>query len=247
MGLLHGKIWQLLYISGPLPISARSTGETALGGKPGSMFNISPLSGKRFGKLVVGNRVANVGTHAVWQCLCDCGVWCEVKGSRLKTGRTVSCGCYRLEQLRKAITKHGKAGTVEHQTWKRLRGRCLNPQSPDYHHYGGRGIKVCERWLESFENFYADMGDRPTSEHSIDRIDVNGDYSPENCRWATPQQQAANRRKTHVDFDGLSLTVAEWSARLEVPQGRIYRLLKSDRNTQQAFQEWTNAKLARTR
>lgn len=218
-----------------------------MGGKPGSMFNIPKLDGQRFGRLLVTQRVANRGTHACWLCECDCGRQCEVAGTLLKSGMTTSCGCYRLERLKQSLQTHGMTGTVEHQTWKRLRARCSNPNLPDYPDYGGRGIKVCDRWKDSFADFFEDMGSRPGKGYSIDRIDVNGDYCPENCRWATASQQASNKRKMLIEYEGRTLSVADWSLEFQVNPTTIYTLLKSNRNTQQVFKEWEDEKLARTR
>lgn len=114
---------------------------------------------------------------------------------------------------------------LEHNSWYSLRSRCRNPKDHAFHNYGGRGIKVCERW-ESFENFLADMGPRPSPKHSIDRIDVNGDYCPENCRWATRQEQNSNRRDCHyLTHNGETLTVYEWARRTGLSDGAIrYRM-----------------------
>jgi hypothetical protein len=106
---------------------------------------------------------------------------------------------------------HGGYGSPENNSWSSMRSRCQNPRSGQYHRYGGRGIKVCDRWND-FATFLSDMGPRPSKMHSIDRIDVNGDYCPENCRWATPRQQSGNRRSNRlVSFNGEQKTVAEWA------------------------------------
>lgn len=102
------------------------------------------------------------------------------------------------------VVKHGMYGTTEYITWRNIKQRCYNKNKQHYQHYGGRGIKVCDRWIDSFENFYRDMGDRPSPRHSIDRINTNGDYSPENCRWATPEQQAATKNLSKRSKSGVS-------------------------------------------
>lgn len=151
------------------------------------------LTSKRFGRLVVTSFAGN----RQWNCLCDCGGVSIVFSSQLMAGKTKSCGCLRREATAKIRKTHGKSGTVEHRAWKEMKRRCSSVNNSEYHNYGGRGIKVCERWLNSFENFLEDMGVRPAGK-SLDRIDNNLGYSPDNCRWATKSEQASNKRNNRI-------------------------------------------------
>ncbi|TQI66244.1 hypothetical protein LY85_0905 [Clostridium sp. KNHs216] len=155
------------------------------------MSKVRDLSGQRFGRLLVLNRAENTESgQARWVCQCDCGNVKTIRGTHLTTGKIISCGCYN-----KAVcTKHGMSGTPEYRTYYNMIKRCEYKNDVSYAEYGGRGIRVCPRWRSSFLNFLADMGKRPTDRHSIDRIDVNGNYEPSNCRWAVVETQEHNKR-----------------------------------------------------
>lgn len=160
------------------------------------------LLGQVFGRLTVESYVGGQGRgrHAIWLCRCECGGQTFVTSHRLRSSRALSCGCLRDERRRMAVRKHGESSwrghsaTPEYGIWRGLIGRCENENDRAYANYGGRGISVCREWRDSFEVFLAHVGRRPSSEHSVDRIDTNGDYRPGNVRWATDVEQSRNRR-----------------------------------------------------
>lgn len=194
--------------------------------------------GQKFGRLELVSRVPKLKPteQQRWKCLCECGKVLTAYQGNLITGKTTSCGCYR-KQVTAALgartgavnggktRTHGMRSSPEYRIWGLLKNRVSNPESQDYANYGGRGIKFDPRWA-SFDNFYADMGDRPGPGFSIDRIDNEGDYCKSNCRWATSKTQNRNRRdNVLLDFDGRTQCVAAWAEELKLNAKTLYQRL----------------------
>lgn len=198
------------------------------------MKSLGLSSGTRFGRLVVVSSAHSKGGKASFLVKCDCGEERIVPGRILRKGLQVSCGCAKGDQMRKnriETVHHGAARrgkkSAEYLAWIGMKRRCQSPRASFYAEYGGRGIRVCARWAASFEAFKHDMGPKPTRRHSIDRIDVNGNYEPGNCRWATPKEQARNtRRNIHITSRGVTLTLAEWAGRLGLNYSRLVHRLR---------------------
>lgn len=190
-------------------------------------YHVEDLTGQEFGRWTAIRRERTPNGEWAWLCRCQCGTEKHQKASRLRSGVSLSCGCMRNEMTTVRNITHGRSKTLAHRIWCVMKTRCVNPNATGYENYGGRGIKVCERW-QSFENFLADMGEPPSSKHSIDRIDVNSDYCPENCRWATDTEQARNKRSNRtLEFRGETRTVSEWSESLGIAYQTILHRLRA--------------------
>jgi hypothetical protein len=175
-----------------------------------------------------------------YSCRCECGTKRVVRKDQLTRGVSKSCGCLKAEvaaaQVKRLFTTHGLANkTRTYGVWKGIRKRCTNPNAKEFKFYGGRGISMCNRW-QRYENFLADMGEAP-KDHSIDRIDVNGNYEPKNCRWADKKTQMNNMRpNVLIKYMGETLTLKQWAEKLGVPYHRIYqRIFKLSWSVEKAF------------
>lgn len=188
------------------------------------------LSGRKVGKLTVlsyaYSQKGKHGTQAFWTCLCECGKTKNFTAKHLIKEMVKSCGCGQ------GFFTHGRWGKTEYAIWNNMIARCHYPSATHYSYYGGRGIKVCNAWRQ-FSNFYADMGLRPSLDHSIDRIDANGDYCLENCRWATKHEQAQNMKGVVLNPSivkeirtlGKKISIGEMTALFKVSKSTIYEVL----------------------
>ncbi len=186
---------------------------------------VIPMIGRRFGRLVVIARAGTTGSGSpTFEARCDCGSITIVMGANLRNGNTVSCGCFMRSNSAargRLRVKHGACRRGqrhrEYMIWAGMIQRCSNPDRQQFANYGGRGIRVCARWAHSFEAFLADMGPRPSLKHTLDRINNDGDYEPGNCRWATPQEQANNKRSSRLlTMNGETLSMMEWARRFGI-------------------------------
>lgn len=166
------------------------------------------LSGQRFGRLVAISYVAGSPKKA-WMCKCDCGATVEIRGRNLRIGKTRSCGCLKRDNLAAGIAvAHGMTRTPTYKSWNSMIGRCTNPAEPTYRRYGGAGVTVCREWRK-FAAFLSDMGIRPSGT-TLDRIDVQGNYEPKNCRWASAKVQANNRGNNRlITYGGKRMTIRQ--------------------------------------
>jgi hypothetical protein len=192
--------------------------------------------GDRYGKFVVLREVESRSGKRMVLCRCECGNFKSVRLGNLRSGNTSSCGCNRSI----GRVTHGMSYEHEYRSWKSMKERCLNPTSSNYSNYGGRGIGICSRWLK-FSNFIADMGKAPSECHSVDRIDNNGSYCSANCRWATSQEQARNRRNNlMISMDGVSKSLVEWIEDIGGNYQTIYSRLLRGMPPREAFLRGNN-------
>lgn len=188
------------------------------------------ITGQKFGRLTVLNRLHNYHKHdgVYWLCVCDCGNLFEVKGGNLRSGDTKSCGCWLIENAQLKFKTHGKRKTRLYRTWAHMKSRCYNKNVPAYPDYGGRCIAVCDDWKDDFMSFYDwSMANGYEDTLTIDRINNDGNYEPENCRWADKKQQSRNRRNVkRYTINGETHCLSEWCEILELNfstvRNRIY-------------------------
>lgn len=198
------------------------------------------LTGQRFGRLVVISRFPRKG-RVSWSCLCDCGNTPVVTRGELRDGKTKSCGCYRKEKLKRDLTTHGDSGggkgtpTKMYKVWASMLQRCTNAKSNHYKDYGGRGISVCERW-NKYSNFKEDMGDSYKYGLTLDRINNDDGYFPNNCRWVSQKQQKRNTRKTiMVTYKDETKPLSEWVEILGLPYDRTHHRITHGYTPEDAF------------
>lgn len=177
---------------------------------------ITDLTGRRFTRLLVlGFLGKDSGRISLWLCQCDCGKQITATSGNLNSGSTKSCKCLRRESPHRI--RHGMSRSPEYHAWQSMIERCYTRTNQHFPNYGKRGITVCDRWRNSFTHFYADMGKRPSPQHSLDRRDNNGHYEPKNCRWATINEQNNNKRDNrHITWRGKTQTLKMWSSDLRI-------------------------------
>lgn len=202
------------------------------------MAQLIDFTEKRFGRLVAIKQVAkNTSGHQMWLCKCDCGRETIVDYHNLKNNHTKSCGCLQRESTANSNTTHGLRKTRLYRTWHHMRERCYYPKDKRYANYGGRGIAVCDEWNKDFQAFYEwAMANGYREDLSIDRIDVNGNYEPSNCRWATTEEQANNRQSNRrITIGGETLTLSEWSKRSNIKRATFYARIKKGWSEEKAL------------
>lgn len=207
------------------------------------------LTNQRFGRLRALRKhpLRNEHGKTLWECLCDpelegCGKTILAQSSHLSAGNTKSCGCFQVEVTKATNTKHGYCAHPEYKVWNTIKLRCYDPKSPSYKDYGARGITMSDAWKESFDIFLADMGSRPSKNHSIERDNNDLGYSKENCRWATRREQANNRRSNrYFTFDGERKTLADWCREFDLEYAVVWGFIYHGKS----FEDAVNTALQR--
>ena len=212
--------------------------------EPRGFMRISDITGRLYGQLTVLGLAEKKTKRrgAMWLCRCSCGTEKVIGGNNLQSGNTKSCGCTRYINSSASRRTHGMSESTEYRIWSLMKARCSNKTNNRYAEYGGRGIGVCERWLDSFAAFLEDMGPRP-AKHSLDRIDCNVGYCPENCRWADHKTQQRNRRNNVVIAAfGKKQCAARWAEETGIPAQVLSRRIRSGWASERALSEASRGK-----
>ena len=201
------------------------------------MGKISDIAGKTYGRLTVVSQAGKSDDgHILWLCDCECGNSKVLNGHHLRRGNTKSCGCLATE----THTTHGQSvggASREYAAWANIKNRCYSPKNKHYKDYGSRGIEMCKRWKDSVDNFIEDMGQRPSSCHSIERINNDGNYEPGNCKWATKREQANNTRNNRIlTHNGKSMSISQWARELGIGIPTLNGRLQRDWSTKKALE-----------
>lgn len=191
------------------------------------------IKGQRFGRLIPTRHIYKT---SLWVCRCDCGKTHIAAGNSLRIGHVSSCGCLNSELSAKRTYVHGHYGTPEYHAWSSAKGRCFNRENFVYRHYGGRGITMCSEWRDSFKKFLSHVGKRPSRKHSLDRINVNGNYEPGNVRWATKIQQMNNmRNSSRITYKGKTRTAPQWARILKINYSALWARIDKGWDIQRIF------------
>lgn len=195
--------------------------------KRNRFYKVVDITGRRFSRwLVLREFGKDRRGNVLWLCRCDCGSIRLIATNTIRAGQSSSCGCLREDYYESCRTRSGKSSELIYRSWRGMIHRCTNIENIRYENYGKRGITVCDRWLD-FENFEADMGEPPSLNSSIERIDNDGNYEPSNCRWATNKEQARNRRTTYwVEYDNEVKSLAGWCEELDLPYHQTWKRLR---------------------
>lgn len=216
---------------------------------------IKVTTGDLYGRLTVieetaGHHRPNGRLTRRFRCQCECGNHLTVTLCNLRTGNTSSCGCLRRDTCRiqgKLAATHNMSHTPAYRSWHSMQQRCTDPRKHNYHRYGGRGISVCQRWMDSFEAFLEDMGEKPAG-LTIERIDNDKGYSKSNCRWATAKEQARNRQNSvFVTYQGETLCLGEWAERTGIALSTLHKRFRLGWSAERAFTTPVNVNMRRTK
>lgn len=204
------------------------------------------LTGEKIGRLQIIKRIESDNKrYVMWECFCDCGKMTNVRTCDLRSGNTKSCGCYRSYVSGSIRKTHGKSSrdnkrVAEYDAWICMKSRCNNKNISNYSDYGGRGIKICERWEDSFDNFLSDMGEKPSPLHSVERRKNNLGYSPDNCYWATIEEQSRNKRNNRwYDHGGKRMILTDWAKYFKINPATLSEHL-SKKTFKQVFLFYSN-------